>query len=87
MQNWTIQDAKARFSELVNFALLGEPQLVTRHGVEAVVVVRAADYDALTTPRESIVDLMERSPHRDLILNIARSTDSTRTFEITTRRL
>jgi prevent-host-death family protein len=36
---WKLQDAKARFSELVRLARTGEPQQVTVHGEEAVVVV------------------------------------------------
>ena len=36
---WKLQDAKARFSELVRRARAGEPQEVTVHGKEAVVVV------------------------------------------------
>lgn len=36
--SWKLQDAKARFSELVRRTRAGEPQLVTVHGKEAVVV-------------------------------------------------
>lgn len=44
---WSLQDAKARFSAVVDAALSGEPQVVTRHGRRAVVVVSAREYDAL----------------------------------------
>ena len=36
---WKLQDAKARFSEVVRKAREGEPQAVTVHGKRAVVVV------------------------------------------------
>jgi antitoxin Phd len=36
---WKLQDAKARFSELVRRARAGEPQQVTVHGKQAVVIV------------------------------------------------
>jgi antitoxin Phd len=39
MDTWTLQDAKARFSELVNRAESDGPQLVTRHGKNTVVVI------------------------------------------------
>ncbi|WP_374434344.1 type II toxin-antitoxin system Phd/YefM family antitoxin [Tabrizicola sp.] len=45
---WTLQDAKNRFSEVVDAALGGRPQEVTRRGKPAVVVVSAADYARLT---------------------------------------
>jgi prevent-host-death family protein len=45
-RNWSVQDAKNRFSEVVN-AARREPQMVTKHGKPAVVVVDAAEYERL----------------------------------------
>ena len=45
---WTLQDAKARFSAVVDAALAGEPQAVTRRGKPAVVVVGAEDWARIT---------------------------------------
>ena len=47
MAEWPLQDAKNKFSELVNAALAGEPQRVTRRGRPAVVVLSAEEYDRL----------------------------------------
>ena len=47
MGDWTLQDAKNRFSALVNAALTGEPQRVTRRGQPAVVVVAVEEYERL----------------------------------------
>ncbi len=44
---WTLQDAKNRFSAVVEAALAGQPQAVTRRGRKAVVVVAAEDYERL----------------------------------------
>jgi antitoxin Phd len=44
---WSLQDAKNRFSSVVEAASHGEPQIVTKHGKPAVVVVPAAEYDRL----------------------------------------
>lgn len=44
---WTLQDAKNRFSSVVEAALAGTPQEVSRRGRPAVVVVAAADYARL----------------------------------------
>jgi len=46
--SWQVQEAKQRFSELVQRALDQGPQVVTRRGKEAVVVVAAAEYRRLT---------------------------------------
>jgi prevent-host-death family protein len=44
---WSLQDAKNRFSNVVDAALAGEPQTVTRRGRPAVVVVAAEEYARL----------------------------------------
>jgi prevent-host-death family protein len=44
---WRLQDAKAQFSELVDNALRGVPQHVTRRGKQAVVVLSEQDFEAL----------------------------------------
>jgi antitoxin Phd len=46
-QLWSLQDAKAQFSHLVESALHGRAQHVTRHGKPAVVVLAETDYIAL----------------------------------------
>ncbi len=47
MTNWSLQDAKNRFSAVVNAALAGEPQRVTRRGEPAVIVVSVEEYERL----------------------------------------
>lgn len=44
---WQVQEAKQRFSEVVRRALSEGPQVVTRHGEPAVVVVAADEYQRL----------------------------------------
>lgn len=44
---WRLQDAKAKFSQVVEAALQGEPQHVTRRGREAVVVLSETSYRRL----------------------------------------
>jgi len=44
---WTLQDAKNRFSAVVEAALAGHPQEVTRRGKPAVVVLSAEEYHRL----------------------------------------
>ena len=46
-QVWQLQDAKNRFSAVVDAALAGEPQHVTRRGQPAVVVVATGEFERL----------------------------------------
>ena len=41
---WTLHEAKNRFSALVNEAQHGQPQLVTKHGIPAVVVISVENF-------------------------------------------
>ena len=47
MGDWALQDAKNRFSAVVNAALAGVPQQVTRRGRPAVVVLSVEEYERL----------------------------------------
>ena len=53
MTEWALQDAKNKFSALVNAALAGEPQRVTRRGQPAVVVLASEEYERLCRMRKS----------------------------------
>jgi prevent-host-death family protein len=48
MQSWPVQDAKARFSEFLDACLAQGPQLVTRRGAEAAVLVPVDEWRRLT---------------------------------------
>ena len=61
---WRLQDAKARLSEVVRQAQQRGPQRVTLHGRDAVVVVRADEFDRLRRPisGRDIVAALATSP-------------------------
>ena len=54
---WTLTDAKARFSGVVQRALDGAPQRVVRNGREAVIIVAESVYEAATRPKKTLVEL------------------------------
>ena len=45
---WPLGKAKARFSEVVRLARSGQPQRVTVHGKDAVVIVTSTEFERLT---------------------------------------
>ena len=66
-ENWPLQDAKNRFSEVVRRAKSEGPQTVTVHGRRAAVVLSAEDYDALAkpVPKRDFVDALLEGPPWD----------------------
>lgn len=59
MASWQVQDAKARFSELLDAAIKKGPQVVTRRGVKAAVLVPIEEWERLQkAARPSLKDLL-----------------------------
>jgi prevent-host-death family protein len=82
MDTWQLQDAKNRFSEVVENARTRGPQLVTRRGVEAVVVLSHEEYERLSAPRQRLVDLMRGSPLVGVDLELERQAGAPRNVEL-----
>ena len=72
---WRLQDAKARFSELVRLAHSDGPQHVTLHGRDAVVVVDAGEFRRLKGTRtgQLLIEALQASPHREVEIAPRRS--------------
>ncbi len=80
MEYWSLQDAKSRFSELVNICLREGPQTVTRHGEPAVVLMAVDEYKMAVAPRQSFKDFLLAAPRADL--NISRPKDVGREVDL-----
>jgi antitoxin Phd len=59
MNTWPVQDAKARFSAMLDACISEGPQLVMRRGVETAVLVSAAEWKRVrAAPRPSLKELL-----------------------------
>lgn len=70
MKAWPVQDAKARFSELLETCLKDGPQLVTKRGVDAAVMVPASEWARLQKSVQPTLKmlLLAASPTGDLAI-------------------
>lgn len=76
---WTLARAKARLSEVIDRARMLGPQLITRHGRPAAVVVGAEEWERKTRRSGSLADFFAASPLRDTPdLIVERSTERAR---------
>ncbi len=66
MKTWSLQNAKARFSELVNVCLESGAQLVTRYGRDAVVVIPAEEYRRMIAEKQSLAEFLLAAPRAEL---------------------
>jgi prevent-host-death family protein len=65
MTRWQVQEAKTRFSELIEEAQTKGPQLITRHGAERAVVLSIGDYQRLTANKPSLKEYLLGGPKVD----------------------
>ena len=72
--HWPLQNAKARFSELVRRVRSEGPQHVTVHGRDEVVVISAEEFRRLKGGEtgRALIDALQSSPYRDLDIEPAR---------------
>ena len=79
---WQLQEAKNRFSELVEKAQKNGPQIVTKHGRKTVVVMSFDEYIKASKPKTDIVEFLRKSPLRGLSLEGIRKKDLPREVDI-----
>lgn len=72
MQSWQLQEAKAKFSELVRKATSEGPQEVTVRGQEQVVVISKKSYEEFLHPKPSFWEFMSNSPIKEVELDMKR---------------
>jgi prevent-host-death family protein len=81
---WALQDAKARFSEVVRKAQTEGPQRITVHGREEVVVVSVEEYRRVKgePSGQALVKLLQDSPLRDISIDRLRTRGRVRGVEL-----
>lgn len=86
---WQLQEAKNHFSEVVARAIADGPQMVTKHGKDAVVVVSVEEFRrsrAVTAkaPTQSLAEFLLQSPLRGSQLRIRRPRSTGKPFDFGT---
>ena len=69
---WTVAEAKAKFSKVINQAQSDGPQTITRKGRRAAVVVAAEEWERKTKRRGNLAQFFAASPLRGTGLKIQR---------------
>lgn len=79
---WQLQEAKSKFSQLVEDAMHKEPQIVTKHGDKAVVVLSFEEYTKMTKPKKDLVKFLRESPLTGVAVEITRDKDIPREISL-----
>jgi prevent-host-death family protein len=76
--NWTVTDAKARLSEVVEKARCDGPQVITKNGRSTAVLVSIEEWERKTARSGSLAEFLLASPLRGVGLDLERSKDDAR---------
>lgn len=82
VSTWPVASAKARLSELIDRAIADGPQVITRKGRDAVVVVSIEEWERKTKRAGNLAEFFAASPLRGSDLRIERSDDSSSSIDL-----
>ncbi len=81
-QRWTVADAKAKFSEIIERAMSEGPQTITRNGRTAAVVVGAEEWQRKTQRVGTLAEFFAASPLRGSGLKVRRLKERPRKIKL-----
>ena len=79
---WQLQEAKNKFSKLVEKAQHEGPQFVTKHGKESVVVLSVEEYKKIVKPKSDLFQFIQASPLSRTLIKIERNKSLARDIEL-----
>lgn len=81
-KTWQLQEAKARFSELVNEVVEDGYHTITKNGQPVVVVISCEEFEKLKMPKNTIAEFFAQSPFSTFDLEIERTKDFVREIDL-----
>jgi prevent-host-death family protein len=69
---WQLQEAKNKFSEVVDEAIKRGPQIITKRGVETAIVLSYAEYRKVMLNQKRLSDFFRESPLAEVDLDLRR---------------
>jgi len=81
-QNWTVAEAKAKFSEVLDRARSEGPQTITRKGRMAAVIVAAEEWELKTHRAGNLAEFFAASPLRGSGVKLRRSKERPRRLDL-----
>ncbi|XVN41029.1 MAG: type II toxin-antitoxin system Phd/YefM family antitoxin [Rickettsia endosymbiont of Argas persicus] len=81
MNKWQLHEAKNKLSNIIDTAMQGTPQCITKRGEEAVVIISIKDYKQLTKQKPDFKEYLLSIPKNDDLV-IERAKGYARDFEL-----
>lgn len=81
-RTWQLQEAKAKFSQVIDQAIDKGFQVITRHGEPIAVIISKKEFDEYLNAKDNLIDFFMKSPYPDFDLEISRDKDTGRDVEL-----
>lgn len=81
MKVWQVQEAKAKLTELINQAKIN-PQIISRRGVNEIVLINIDEYHELYKTKENIVSFFKNSPLNEVEIDFTRDKSKFRELDL-----
>jgi prevent-host-death family protein len=81
-RKWTVAEAKAKFSEVIDKARTNGPQTITRNGRTAVIVVSAEEWERKARRPGNLAEFFAESPLRGAGIDMSRTKDGPRAVDL-----
>jgi antitoxin Phd len=83
IHSWQIQEAKNKFSRVVEDAVNDGPQIITKHGVEVAIVISFTEYQKMVAARGKLSTFFRDSPLVGIELDLSRDkSDARKEFDL-----
>ena len=79
---WQLQEAKAKFSEVVKEAVEHGPQIITKHGIETALIISIDDYKKANTNEIKLSTFFQQSPLHNVEIEFDRDKDLPRDIKL-----
>lgn len=79
---WQLQEAKAKFSKLVDEVLQDGYHTITRNGYPVVVVLSQKEFEQYRKSEDTLIDFFNRAPFPDEDLDLTRDKDTGREIDL-----
>ena len=81
-KTWQLQEAKAKFSELVNEVMEDGYHTITKNGHPVVVIISHEDFEKFMKPKNTLGEFLSESPFSEFNLDIGRDKDLGREIDL-----
>lgn len=81
-KTWQLQEAKAKFSQLIDEVIEDGYHTITRNGQPVAIVISKKDFEKYLRSKDTLIDFFMRAPFPDIDLEITRDKDTGRDIDL-----